>query len=43
MSTNAFPDLIDPLNAKITKLLTGAPEPMRAFDELSEPAAGSAA
>ena len=43
MSTNAFPDLADPLNARITKLLTGAPEPMRASDELSEPAAGSAA
>ena len=43
MSTTAFPDLINPLNAAITKLLTGVPEPMRAFGERSGPAAGSAA
>ena len=35
MSTNAYPDLIDHLNAAIAKLRTGAPEPMRAFSALA--------
>ena len=35
MSTNAYPDLIDHLNAAIAKLRAGAPEPMRAFSALA--------
>lgn len=35
MSTTAYPDLIDHLNAAIAKLRAGAPEPMRAFSALA--------
>ena len=35
MSTTAYPDLIDHLNAEIAKMRAGAPEPMRAFSALA--------
>ena len=38
MSTTAYPDLIDHLNAAIAKLRAGAPEPMRAFSALAREA-----
>ena len=36
--SQSFPDLIDDLNAAITALRAGAPEPMRAFSGLPRPA-----